>query len=124
MTVWLLLAAGGGAGALARYAVAGWVYRRSGAGFPWGTLFVNIVGSFLLGVVVTGLASSPFHLQLGALLGIGFLGDFTTFSTLAYESVMLAREREWARALFYLFGSTVLAVLAVIAGMFCGAGLR
>ena len=124
MSIWLLLAAGGGAGALARYAVAGWAHRRTGAWFPWGTLLVNITGSFLLGALVTGLASSPLHLELGALLAIGFLGDFTTFSTFAYESVMLARERQWTRAIFYMLGSTALAMLALIAGMFCGAGLR
>jgi len=124
MTIWALLVAGVAAGAVARYLVAGWVYQRTGAGFPWGTLAVNIIGSFLLGVVLTGLTTSAFQIQLGALLAIGFLGDFTTFSTFSYETVMLARERQWTRGLSYVLASTVLTVLAVMAGMVCGAMLR
>jgi fluoride exporter len=124
VTVWALLALGGAAGAVARYAVAGWVYRRTGAAFPWGTLAVNIIGSFLLGAVLTGLTTSAWHVQLGALLAVGFLGDFTTFSTFAYETVTLGRDRQWTRALSYVVASTILAVLAVVAGMICGAVLR
>lgn len=123
MTIWALLALGGAAGAVARYVVADWVYRRTGAGFPWGTLVVNLTGSFLLGAVVTGLATSGWQLQLGALLAIGFLGDFTTFSTFSYETVRLARDRQWARALAYVVASTLLTVLAIVAGMVCGAVL-
>ena len=124
MTIWILLAAGGAAGALARFTLAGWIHDRAGAGFPWGTLAVNVLGSFLLGLVMTGLASSAYQLQLGALLAIGFLGDFTTFSTFAYEAVMLLRSREWARALGYVLGSAGLAMAAVTAGMVCGVWLR
>lgn len=124
MTVWALLAVGGAAGAVARYAVAGWVYQRTGAGFPWGTLAVNIIGSFLLGAALTGLTTSAWQVQLGALLAVGFLGDFTTFSTFAYETVTLGRDRQWTRALSYVLASTILAVLAVVAGMICGAVLR
>jgi fluoride exporter len=124
VTIWALLALGGAAGAVARYAVAGWVYRCTGAAFPWGTLAVNVIGSFLLGVVIIGLATSAWHVQLGALLAVGFLGDFTTFSTFAYETVTLGRDRQWTRALSYVVASTILAVLAVVAGMICGAVLR
>jgi fluoride exporter len=124
VTVWALLALGGAAGAVARYVVAGWVYQRTGAGFPWGTLAVNLIGSFLLGAVLTGLTTSGWQVQLGALLAVGFLGDFTTFSTFSYETVMLARDRQWTRALSYVLASTALAVLAVVAGMVCGAVLR
>jgi fluoride exporter len=124
VTVWALLALGGAAGAVARYATTGWVYRRTGAAFPWGTLAVNIIGSFLLGAVLTGLTTSAWHVQLGALLAVGFLGDFTTFSTFAYETVTLGRDRQWTRAFSYVIASTILAVLAVVAGMICGAVLR
>jgi fluoride exporter len=124
VTVWALLALGGAAGAVARYVVAGWIHQRMGAGFPWGTLAVNLTGSFLLGAVLTGLATSGWQIQLGAFLAIGFLGDFTTFSTFSYETVMLARDRQWTRALSYVVASTVLAMLAIVAGMVCGAVLR
>jgi fluoride exporter len=123
MTFWLLLAFGGAAGALARYGLASWVYGRTGAEFPWGTLVVNVLGAFLLGVVMTGLAGSPLQIQLGALLATGFLGDFTTFSTLSYEAVMLAREREYGRALWYLLGTTALGAIAIVLGMSLGSRL-
>lgn len=124
MILWILLAVGGGAGAVARFAVSTRVYSRAGPGFPWGTLVVNTLGSFLLGVVMTGLADKPIGTQLVALLAIGFLGDFTTFSTFAYESVMLARDGQWRRALVHLLGSTAAALSAVMVGMACGAWLR
>jgi hypothetical protein len=79
-----------------------------------------VIGSFLLGAVLTGLADNPLEVQIGALLAIGFLGDFTTFSTYAYETVMLVRERRWTPALLYQLGGVALAVLAVLAGMTCG----
>jgi CrcB protein len=120
MNTWMLLAVGGGAGALARYAVAGWVYRRVGTAFPWGTLAVNVIGSLLLGLVVTGLASSPFQIQLGAVLATGFLGDFTTFSSFSYEGLMLARDRTFARAVAYAGGSVALSVLAFVGGLGLG----
>jgi fluoride exporter len=123
MTIWLLLAFGGAAGALTRYGLATWVYGRTGAEFPWGTLVVNVIGAFLMGVVMTGLAGSPWQIQLGALLATGFLGDFTTFSTLSYEAVMLVREREYGRAMLYLLGSTALGTVAIVLGMGVGSRL-
>jgi fluoride exporter len=121
MTVWVLLAAGGAVGALARFTVAKAVYRESHGTFPSGTLAVNVLGSFLLGLVVTGLATSPFSAQLGALLAIGFLGDFTTFSTFSYEAVMLGRDGQWPRAAIYVLGSIALGLTAALAGLICGA---
>ena len=121
--LWILLALGGGAGAVARFTISTRVYSRTGPGFPWGTFVVNALGSFLLGVVMTGLADTPLGTQLIALLAIGFLGDFTTFSTFAYESVMLARDGQWRRALVYLLGSTASALAAVMVGLACGAWL-
>lgn len=121
--VWVLLGLGGAAGAVARFAMATWVYRRTGTAFPWGTLVVNVIGAFLLGVVITGLAGSRLELQLGALVATGFLGDFTTFSTFAFESVMLTRDGERGRAVIYVLASTLLAILACAAGMGIGAWL-
>ncbi len=121
MTAWMLIALGGAAGALARYTLARQVHQRVGSGFPWGTLTVNVLGAFLLGLVVTGLAASPLQIPLSALLATGFLGDFTTFSTFSYDAVMLERERGPGRALLYVIGSTLLAVLALLAGMSAGA---
>jgi fluoride exporter len=120
MTLWILLALGGAAGAVARYTLVTWIYARIGTAFPWGTLAVNLLGSFLLGVVLTSVGGGALAAPLGALLAIGFLGDFTTFSTYAYETVMLVQQRRYTRALAYQFGGVGLGVLAVVAGMLCG----
>ena len=77
------VAVGGAAGAAARFAVTLWLAHRLGGPLPWGTLAVNVLGSFVLGVVV-GFAPSP---SVRALLGTGFCGGFTTFSTFAVETL-------------------------------------
>ena len=121
----VLVAVGGGLGAAARFWVASAVpARRPTPGpvpqLPWGTLTVNAVGSFLIGVI-TGLV-----LTVGAaggldgwrlLLATGFCGGFTTFSTATVESVELARRGHLARALANTVGSLVTTVLAAAAGI-------
>ena len=84
MTV-LLVAAGAAVGAPLRYLVDRLVQRRTGPGFPWGTFVVNVTGSFVLGLV-----SQIAGERLALLLGVGFCGAFTTWSTFGYETVRLA----------------------------------
>jgi fluoride exporter len=120
MTLWILLAIGGAAGAVARNGVATWVQRRAGARVPWGTLTVNVAGSFLMGLVLTAAATAPFRAEIAALLAVGFLGDFTTFSAVSLEIATLAERRAWGRALAYPLASVGLGVAAVVAGMACG----
>jgi fluoride exporter len=119
--IWIFIAIGGAAGALARYAVAGRVARRTGGAFPWGTLAVNTLGAFLLGVVLMAIEGSPRRLEVVALVAVGFLGDFTTFSTYAYEATTQLRERRWGRAIAYVLGSVCLGLLAFVAGAALGA---
>lgn len=118
MLDWAAIALGGAAGALGRWLLATGVYRWLGRDFPWGTLVVNVVGSFAMGVLVVLLVE---RLALGpawrAGLLIGFLGAFTTFSTFALETVQLGTDGATARALGNVVASVVLCVLAVIAGM-------
>lgn len=85
--MWLLIAAAGGVGAVSRFLLDGLVQQRSGARFPVGTLAINVLGSLLLG----WLASSPLvSAPVLAVLGTGFCGGFTTFSTASVEAVRLA----------------------------------
>jgi fluoride exporter len=85
---WLLLALCGGAGAVARYLVDQAIQRRTGGTFPLGILVVNVTGSFLLGILV-GLATGGITARL---LGVGFLGSYTTFSTWMLDTRRLARD--------------------------------
>jgi len=97
----LWVGAGGFIGSSLRFLVSGWVYRAlPTAAFPWGTLAVNILGCFLIGLA-NGLAESRGLLGPGLrlFLLIGLLGGFTTFSTFAFETVGLGRDAETARAL-------------------------
>ena len=83
----------GACGCLARYFVSGWVYALAGRGLPWGTMAVNIVGSFLLGLVMEGsLRSTLLSPEVRMGITTGFMGGFTTFSTFSYETVRLLEE--------------------------------
>jgi fluoride exporter len=113
----------GAFGALARYGLEGWVSRRAGS-FPWGTFIVNVSGSFLLGLLVTLLgerfAVAPW---VRASLTIGFLGAYTTFSTLSLESYRLLEGRSYALAGANLAGSLAAGLLALYGGVVLGRAL-
>ena len=114
MILWIALA--GAAGTVARYGV-GLATERLTATWPIGTLLVNIVGSFFLGLFTFWLRTPPFDPALRAALTIGLCGGFTTFSTFSYESVVLGEQGGLARALTYIALSVGLSVLAMIAGI-------
>lgn len=105
----LHLVLGSMAGGLARYFLANAVYRTAGAGFPYGTLAVNLAGCFILGALA-GLAEDKLLLGADArlLLMIGFCGAFTTFSTFIFETDNLLREGEWLAAFLNVTVSVVL----------------
>ncbi len=108
----------GGAGAVARYALSGWVAQAAGAGFPWGTLAVNASGSFLISVVMyVGLATSAISPELRLALATGFLGGFTTYSTFNYETIALMREGTWLIATANVAATVVLCLAAGAAGL-------
>ncbi|MCA9767586.1 MAG: fluoride efflux transporter CrcB [Gemmatimonadetes bacterium] len=113
----LAVAAGGATGATLRYLVSLWVVRGHADAFPWATLFVNLVGSFLLGaVVVYATETSAFSQPLRLFLTVGLCGGFTTMSSFAYETLDFAARGLAGRALLYALASLVLSVLAVFAG--------
>ena len=96
MNLWwqqfLLVALGGSLGAVGRFLVGGWVTRHLGSGFPWGTLAVNLIGSFAAGFLVVWLeARGPSALYWRAFLIVGVLGALTTFSALMVECLLFAR---------------------------------
>lgn len=118
MLDWVAIGVGGAAGALGRWLMSTGVHRLFGREFPWGTLAVNVAGSFLMGLLAALMVE---RLALGpawrAGLLVGFLGAFTTFSTFALETVELVEEGLELRALGNILASVGLCVLAVIAGM-------
>jgi CrcB protein len=113
----LAIAGGGAAGAVARYWVSGRVYAWLGTGFPWGTLAVNVAGSFLIGVLAILLIERlPYSAEWRSLLIVGFLGAFTTFSTFSLETLALIEQADYAKAL----ANAVLSVVACLAATWLG----
>ena len=105
-------------GTLARYFLQGWVQQRSGlATFPVGTLAINLVGSFIIGLVIRlATGSTLISPDLRAALTIGFCGAFTTMSTFSYESMKLLADGEYWYAGMYMGGTVIGCLAAVIAG--------
>jgi fluoride exporter len=112
---------GGFAGAVARYLLDGWVSDRTAGQFPFGTLAVNLIGSFLLGLLfAVTVDRSVLPAELRAPLGVGFIGAFTTFSTLMLESWRLVEGGAAPLAALNLAGSVALGLMAVVAGLAIG----
>ena len=107
---------GTGLGGLARYAVGMRIQEAMGAGFPWGTLFVNLSGSLLLTFLYGALEGTMASSEWRAFLGIGFCGGYTTFSTFGYETVRLLQDGEWERAALYVLGSVLLSLAGAVLG--------
>jgi CrcB protein len=119
----LWIALGGALGANARYWLGGWVQARAGVAFPWGTLAVNVTGSFALGLLMALLAGRPAGPNVEPLrlfTAIGVLGGYTTFSTFSYETVALLESGDWNRALLNAAGSVLASVFAAWLGMRLG----
>lgn len=118
MRVILAIAAGGALGAVARHYMTHQVALLAGSGFPWGTLAVNVLGSFIMGLLVEAMALfwSP-ALELRAFLVVGVLGAFTTFSTFSLETLNLVEEGALARAVANVLLSVVLCIGAAWCGM-------
>ena len=118
----LAVAAGGAIGAVLRYLLSGWVQGVGGARFPWGTLAVNVVGSFALGLLMAGLLG---HAVTGGTTRtfwtIGVLGAFTTFSTFSYETLALLAVGDWAAGIANVAANLGLGLAAALVGLRLGA---
>lgn len=112
MTV-LLVALGAAIGAPLRYLTDRAIQARQTSTFPWGTFTVNVAGSLLLGYLV-GLPAGPW---LSAVLGTGFCGALTTYSTFSYETLRLAREGDRMLAVAYAIGSVLAGLGAAYVGL-------
>ena len=121
MIAWVLVCIGGPVGAIARWLLDSGVQRRWPSRFPGGILLVNVVGSFVLGAVLAGTLGWDERDQWVALLGTGFCGGFTTFSTFAYETVALADDGAGMLAVVNVVASVGLSLAAAFAGWWlCG----
>jgi fluoride exporter len=112
----LLVVLGAAVGAPSRWLLDRFVQSRHRGSFPWGTLVINVAGSLALGALLCAQSRGHAGPHLVALAGTGFCGGFTTFSTFAYETVALAEQRAYARALTYVVLSLGLGLLAAYAG--------
>lgn len=113
------VAFGGAVGAMARYALATLVIRLTSSDFPFGTLAVNVLGSFVLGLWISSMAyAMPGKARdLHLLIAVGFLGGFTTFSAFSLDIFLLMERGLAVQTVLYAVGSVVLSVLALFAGM-------
>jgi len=117
----ILVALGGAAGAVTRYVVDGFVAERAAGAFPWGTFVINLSGSLLLGLLFAlTIERGVLPPSIRAPLMIGFLGAYTTFSTLMVESWRLWEGGALGLALANAFGSVVLGLAAVFVGLTIG----
>ena len=114
----LFIGIGGFLGANARYLFTVWITNRVGTIFPFGTLFVNFAGSLLLAVFIHW-AGRRFNLSpaINLMIGTGFFGAFTTFSTFANETVLLAQSGYWLAAISNMIGTNIACISGVLIGL-------
>ena len=111
---WLAVALGGALGSMARYALSTWIYQISSHKFPYATLTVNVLGSFVMGilfVVIVERAALPQEMR--SLLMVGFIGAFTTFSTFSLDALGLWQNGHLFMALIYILATVILCLIAI-----------
>jgi fluoride exporter len=117
--LWICL--GGAVGTGARYLVSGWLIRAAGPGFPWGTLAVNALGSFLLGLIMqVSLTTGLFPPTLRLALTTGVMGGFTTYSTFNYETLQLFQDDAWLLGFANLGSTVAICLIAGVLGLLSG----
>jgi len=119
MNIGLLLSIGTGGfiGAILRFSIAGWVGKATTTAFPWGTLSVNILGSFFIGFLFLYFQQSNLSPAQKALFITGLLGALTTFSTFSLDTVLLMEKELYVRAFFNVILNVVFSLSATLLGM-------
>jgi len=119
-----LVALGGAIGSVARYGVGALAAQLLGPTFPWGTLFVNLSGSFLIALVMhVALTGTAISLEMRIFLATGIMGGFTTYSSFNYETLALIDQRAYALASLNLAATVVGCLLAGVLGLASGRAL-
>ena len=117
----LLICLGGAVGTAARYGVGGLAVRWWGTEFPYGTLIVNVTGSFLIGFIQqVGLTTTAISEPMRLMLTIGVMGGFTTYSSFSYETMRLVEEGSWLYATTNVVLTTVLCLTVCVLGLALG----
>jgi CrcB protein len=118
MARFLLVCLGGALGTGARYLLTGWIPKALGPSFPYGTLTVNVVGSFLMALVMTvALSTSAIPPSVRLFLTIGFMGGFTTYSSFSYETLTLIQQRAWLSVILDVGLTVGIGLLASVLGL-------
>jgi CrcB protein len=108
---------GGFLGAVLRFLISGWIQKSSGSLFPFGTLGVNIIGSFVIGFLFLYFQHVNLSLYQKVLLVTGLLGALTTFSTFSWETLLMLQGGEWSRALINILLNVSLSMMATFMGI-------
>jgi len=117
----LYLAVAGALGTVSRYLLSGGVYRLMGSDFAYGTLCVNILGSFVIGLIMqVGINTDVIPRSLMVVITTGFLGAFTTFSAFSYETISYVENGVWVMAAINIIANVVICLLATWAGITVG----
>ena len=117
---YLAISIGAVLGANARYLLGGWVLDRMGAEFPYGTLLINVSGSFVIGLVYVLIEKHGAPDWVRPLVIVGFLGAYTTFSTFSLDTLAMAERGAWLAAGAYILGSVTASLAAVWLGVTLG----
>jgi CrcB protein len=124
MKRFLLVCLGGAAGTGARYLVGGWVAQAFGSAFPWGTLGINALGSFLISIIMhLGLVAGVVAPELRVVLTVGVMGGFTTYSSFNYETLSYLEKGAWMVGLLYVAATVLGCFAAGVLGLAAGRAL-
>ncbi len=116
--LYLMIASGGACGAMLRYFISDMTMSVMGRGFPYATLLVNIIGSFLMGCLYGAIQNEYFTIvRWQPLLGIGFLGALTTFSTFSLDTLLLIQQGDWLKAALNIIFNVFVCIFVAWLGM-------